>query len=285
MKLRIRLRRHRLRLRNELVRARGRLGLDRRDPGRLSWLFVATLPNSGSTALAGFLDSAPRAVKLAPDGEGQWLVPELSAPARRWDPATPVDYALVRAVWVDRALRAGPGPLLVIEKSPPNLCRFRALLAAFDDMPTTVLRFTRDPYAVCASWSKRYRPQALARQWDPDLGARMGSEADYFRTLGAICGERMALLAGLGDLGGIDIAYERLTDSPEAAIAALTAAVPLLAGVDAGATVKVKDYAPQGLENMNAAQTARLTPAQIAEISRGLAPHAAAIEALGYSLR
>ena len=162
---------------------------------RLSWLFVATLPNSGSTALAGFLDSAPRAVKLAPDGEGQGLVPEMSAPARRWDPATPLDFGLVRAVWIDRALRAGPGPRLVIEKSPPNLCRFRALLAAFADMPSTVIRFTRDPYAVCASWARRYPPGMLARDWHPELAGRMTGEAAYFRTLGGHCGKQIALLA------------------------------------------------------------------------------------------
>jgi hypothetical protein len=273
------------RLSNQLVRGRRRIGLDRRDTGGLAWLFVATLPNSGSTALAGFLASAPRTVRLAPDGEGQWLLPDLDAAGRRWDPDLPVDFDLVRAVWIDEALKAGPGPRLVIEKSPPNLCRFRPLVAAFRGMPTTVLRFTRDPYAVCASWSRRYDAAGLARMWDPDLAGTLGDEARFYRALGRICGERMAMLADLADLADLDIAYETLTDRPAEALGALAAAVPLLAGADAAATVRVKNYAPQSLVNMNAAQVGKLSPAQLDRITEGLAPHAAAVEALGYALR
>jgi hypothetical protein len=272
---------------------RGRLGLG--DATGLSWLFVATLPNSGSTALAGLLDSAPRAVRLTARGEGQWLVPEMCAPGRRWDPAAALDLGRVRRVWVRRARaigrgrEAGAGARLVIEKSPPNLCRFRPLLAAFDGMPVRALRFTRDPYAVCASWARRYPPAKLARDWAPEfpaeLAGRLGDETAFFRALGAICGQRMRLLAGLEDCVDADLSYEALTADPAAAAAALVAAFPLLAGLDPQAAVAVKDYAPQRLRNMNAAQLAALTPRQLAAITDGLRPHAAAVTALGYRLR
>jgi len=273
----------RLWLRNRMVHLRRRLGLDRRDTSGLAWLFLATLPNSGSTAFANLLGSAPHAAKLHRRGEGQWLVPELSAPARRWNPDAPVDFALVRSVWLDRALSLGPGPRLVVEKSPPNICRLRPLVAAFADMPIRVVRFTRDPYAVCASWAKRYDPARMAEVWGETL-AEPEDATGFHRRLGDICGRRMALLAGLADVSDADVAYEALADDPAAVLARLVTAVPLLAGADPAAVVKVKDYAPQPLRNMNREQIARLTPAEKAAITEGLRPHAAAIKALGYAL-
>lgn len=285
----------RVRLGNRLVHLRRRLGLDRRDTGGLAWLFVATLPNSGSTALASLLDSAPGAARLHPRGEAQWLVPELVAPGTRWNPAAAVDLGLVRAVWLDRALALGPtaGPVagrrLVVEKSPPNLCRFRAVVGAFSDMPVHVVRFTRDPYAVCASWARRYDPAKVAAVWDAPLpagarGAGGGREA-FLRHLGDICGRRMAMLAALADISDADVAYENFADDPAAALAGLVTAIPALAGADPRAVVAVKDYAPQVVRNMNADQVARLTAREIAAIGAGLRPYAAAVAALGYALR
>jgi hypothetical protein len=277
-----------IRLRNRLVHARRRLGLDLRPTGDVAWLFVATLPNSGSTALSALLDSAPRAVRLHRRGEGQWLVPELVAPGTRWNPDAAVDLAHVRAVWLDRVLAEGGGTggrRLVVEKSPPNLCRFRALVAAFADMPVHVVRFTRDPYAICASWARRYGPAKVARDWDAPLRAASASREEFCRLLGDICGRRMAMLADLGDLGGIDVAYEALAADPAAGLARLVAAVPDLAGADPDAVVAVKDYAPQGFRDMNAEQIAGLAPGELVAITEGLRPHAAAVAALGYALR
>lgn len=268
-----------------LTGLRSRLGGGRRTGSGLSWLFVATLPNSGSTALAGLLDSAPLTVRLTARGEGQWLLPDMCAPGRRWDPDAPLDLERVRRIWTRHALEAGGGPRLVIEKSPPNLCRFRALLAAFADMPVRVLRFTRDPYAVCASWARRYSPAKIVHDWAPEFAGRLDDEAAFFRALGAICGQRMRLLAGLEDCSDLDLSYEALTEDPAAAAAALAAAFPLLAGLDPQASVAVKDYAPQRLRNMNAGQVATLSPAQMAAITEGLGPHVAAVTALGYRLR
>jgi hypothetical protein len=273
----------RRRLRNEAVRLRRLVGGDR--PAPLAWLFVATLPNSGSTALAGMLASAPRVVTLNERAEGQGLVPQFAADARRWDPAARMDFGLVRAVWIERALALGGPGSLVVEKSPPNIARFRALLAAFADMPSSVLRFTRDPYAVCASWAKRYPPQRVVREWHPEYAGRVGDEDGFYAVLGEICGRRMEMLAGLDDVTDVDLAYEALTDDPADSVERLMAALPGLAGIDPGATVAVKDYARQSLRNMNAEQIAMLTPRQIDRVGAGLAPFAAALAKLGYGLR
>ncbi len=271
------------RLRNEVVRLRRRLGGDR--PAPISWLFIATLPNSGSTALAGLLASAPGAVTLTERAEGHGLIPQFSAPGRRWDPNAPMDLGLVRAVWIDRALRLGGPGCLVVEKSPPNLCRFRRVLDAFGDMPTSVLRFSRDPYAVCASWAKRYSPDQIVAEWDPALAGRLGDADAFYAALGGICGRRMAMLAELGDVSDVDVTYEALTENPGDGAARLAAAVPRLAGIDPNAVVAVKDYAPQTIRNMNAEQIATLSDRQIERIGFGLRPYAPALERLGYRLR
>ena len=93
------------------------------------------------------------------------------------------------------------------------------------------------------------------------------------------------MLAALADLSDADVAYEAFAGDPAAGLARLVAAVPDLAGADPGAVVAVKDYAPQALRNMNTEQVARLSAAEMAAVTEGLRPHAAAIEALGYVLR
>jgi hypothetical protein len=127
--------------------------------------------------------------------------------------------------------------------------------------------------------------ETVAPEFPAELTGRLGDETAFFRALGAICGQRMRLLAGLEDCVDADLSYEALTADPAAAAAALVAAFPLLAGLDPQAAVAVKDYAPQRLRNMNAAQLAALTPRQLAAITDGLRPHAAAVTALGYRLR
>lgn len=261
-------------VRNELVYRGRQLGLGGADTGRLAWLFVATLPNSGSTALASLLLSASRAVHLHYNSEGQWLIPQISRSPRRWDPSWRVDLGRVRAVWVDAALRRKPGEVVVVEKSPPNLARFRQIRAVFADMPSWGVRFSRDPYAICASWAKRY----------PDMASRRRA-ADEFEALGAVCGQRYALLAGLDDAIDLDLSYEGLAADVPGSIDKVRRLVPALADIDPGADVAVKDYERQPIQDMNAAQIAMLSAEGVAAISRGLEPHRAAVERFGYALR
>lgn len=259
---------------------------------KLSWLFIGTLPNSGSTALAQLMGSADSAVMLHPTGEGQWLVPELSNVSGRWNADLPVDYDMVRAVWIDAALRAARRKNLekcvVIEKSPPNIARFGKLLDAFEDMPTTVILLARDPYAICASWAKRYGNSQNAHVkavMEMDGAKEDGSDADYFRRLGESCGRRFMLLSGLRKRAALTVTYEALTTDPALTAAQLCRAVPLLEGLDPAQHLNVKDYGPQGLENMNKVQLDRLTPAKIQAIGEGLAPYAGALEAFGYTIK
>ena len=272
----------RLRISNRLTHA---LGVGREPVAGLEWLFVANLPNSGSTALAMLLSTAPGATTLTDNGEAQWLVPELSKGTGRWNPARKIDYAMLRSVWIDAAHRRGIGAnALVVEKSPSNIVRLRAMTEAFADMPVHVIVLTRDPYAVCASWARRYPPSKLGREWDRRLLHMEAGSEKLFEALGALYGARTETLETCSEIAQVRISYEELTGNPEQAVARLAEAIPRLAAMDSRAQVRVKDYAPQELTNMNAAQTAQLSPAQRRAITRGLAPYRGVITAQGYHL-
>ena len=185
-------------------------------------------------------------------------------------------------MWVREATRLGGDHAVVVEKSPPNIVRMRAILKAFDDMPTTVVRLTRDPYAVCSSWAARYSPAEISRQWDRSLRGSLSTEDDFYRALGRICGERMSVLFGLGDLAALDLSYERLTADPDGAIADVVAVCPALEGADATTSVAVKDREATPLRNMNEEQIGLLTRSQIGALTEGLEPYESEIASFGY---
>lgn len=252
------------------------------DPAQVQWLFIATLPNSGSTALAQLLSSARAAVMLNEEGEGQWLVPEMSD--ARWDAGRAVDLDVVRRAWMGRVRMMGVRPCLVIEKSPPSLVRFREVVRTFSDMPHHVVSLTRDPYAVCASWGKRYGPQYLRRYWGVDMPTDDRTSPEFYHVLGQLFGQRARMLLAIEDVA-LSVSYEQVTAEPEATLARFRALSPLLADADPKALLRVKDYGALELENMNDRQTAKLSDAQIAAISEGLQPFAGEVRAMGYALR
>lgn len=251
--------------------------------GGAQWLFVATFANGGSTALAKLLVSAPSAVMLHENGEAQWLVPEMTAQGQPYDPATPIDWNNVRRIWLDE-LRSKGRPCIAVEKSPPHLVRMRGLLATFSDMPATVLRLTREPYAVCASWAKRYSPDELAADWGAPTAGLDPQGPQFFEELGRMYGWRAKLMDDLRDVTDLCVSYEDLAADPAAALAPLMERMPLFAGLDPSAEIAIKDYPPQALVDMNARQVARLTLVQREAITRGLQPFRQAVAAIGYEI-
>lgn len=257
---------------------------------RIRWILMVTLPNSGSTAFARLLEASRKVTLLRGEkggvGEGQWLLPDMCAPVARWRADHEIDFDRMRHVWVRTALARNPKCEIVFEKSPPNLVRIERLTAELGG-PEKVRRiiFSREPLAICASWAKRHPPRKLAVEWlgCPPDEAPQGLA--YFETLGAICGERFVLLADCAARAeSHHVSYEALTRDPTAELTRLQKAFPDLDDVDAGAQVLVKDYAPQALKNMNETQIAPLSEAEVDAIRAGLAPHRAAISALGYGI-
>ena len=247
----------------------------------LNWLFVATFANGGSTAFAKLLASGSRVELLHETGEGQWLSPQLTDGGQAYGDIA-IDYAMLRRSWTEE-LAGRRRPCIVVEKSPPNLIRMRELLRAFAPMPTTLVRLTRDPLAVCSSWDKRYSPAHLATEWGAPTGGMEQGSAEWFEALGRLYAERASAMAALHDVATATLRYEDLAADPAAALAGLAERIPLLDDVDPAAQIQVKDYPPAPLTDKNAQAIARLTEQQCDAIRRGLRGAEDALGALGYA--
>ncbi|MEO0761772.1 MAG: sulfotransferase, partial [Pseudomonadota bacterium] len=197
------------------------------------------------------------------------------------DPDHGIDYHRMVHIWMRRVLTGPRGARVVVDKSPPNLMRLDALTQALSAHGrVSVITFSRDPVAICASWSKRYTPERL-------LGVpatEVPDDREYHRRLGETCGQRMGFLRKASERAMMHVSYEALTSDPRAVFAKLVVAFPDLSDVDPGVKVKVKDYPAQPLRNMNAEQRGMLSHERQDAILQGLEPHREAIEALGYRL-
>jgi hypothetical protein len=254
----------------------------------IEWLLILSFPNGGSTAVAKLLLTAPGTISLNPRVEGQWLVPEMSAPLARWDPRTPLDHDVIRSRWIAAARLAAStvGPLavppLVIEKSPPNMCRYKAILALLKGRKTYLAVLTRDPFATCASWHRRHGLEGVERDWGW-AGARPTGEAMYFRALGEIWLQRAQYLDAARAGAVRWIRYEDFAARPSAIAQDLARDIPPLRGVDPDAIIAVKDYPPQKIHDMNAEQISGLNTRQLEAIASALEPHRALVERFGYA--
>lgn len=240
------------------------------------FLFVFAPPYSGSTALAGVLNSAPWSMVLNPNGEGQWLVPGLIEKTMRWEPGYEINWDSVKAVWGTkiRTVEQLVGRVdVVIEKSPPNMVRAAGLLATFPEHAIIVLN--RNPYANCAS--------VLYRNHQPE--EKTADEREKFISM---LSKRWLVYAGLlreilTDNDAMLLNYETFCRDTEAELARIVARVPQLQGMNTDAEVRVKDYVPQPIADQNARQIAQLTTQEKARISELLTAQEELVRFFGYS--
>lgn len=251
----------------------------------VSWLLLLTIPNSGSTALAKMLLTAPNTFSLSDRAEGQWLIPSLCKTPERWSPDYRVWGRKIRATWLSAIGKGTTSPILVVEKSPPNLCRFQSLITALGPMQTHVATLSRDPYATCSSWSTRYGPRILEENWGITGAKSLAKDLRYFSLLGEIWLERARMLLEARRFSTIDIRYEDFTNDVSATVRQLETAIPGLRDISVNARIQVKDYGEQRISNMNDRQIGRLTADQIDAISLGLSSDADTVRNFGYSIR
>jgi hypothetical protein len=240
------------------------------------YLFVFTPPYSGSTALAGVLNSAPWSMVLNPNGEGQWLLPGLINKALRWEADMEVNWDSVRAVWGQKVKQVEQltGRVdVVIEKSPPNMVRAEALLNAYPHHE--VLVFNRNPFANCASILYRNHKadeltderrlhllNVLARDW-----------MRYAEHLKRIIEARAPIV----------LSYEDFCLDTERELEKVISRVPQLQEADPGRQVRVKDYEPQSISDHNARQIDRLSEAEKVRISQKLSEQQELVAYFGYN--
>jgi hypothetical protein len=259
------------------------------DPSSVEWLLILAFPNGGSTALAETLLSAEGTLALHPRAEGQWLSPAMSAPGVRWNPNAAVDYDDLLARWMAAIRQSEPvncpgeEPLLIVEKSPPNMCRYQAIRSMLGGMKTTTVVMTRDPYATCASW-QALGPERIGRNWGwPD--APPTDDRSFHYALGRIWAQRARYLLAARSDALMWLRYEDFAERPATVLQELARHVPRLRTADAVPRVRVKTYPPQTVRNMNAEQITRLSGDQRDAISSALSGEAGLVEQLGYFSR
>lgn len=226
------------------------------------YLFILSPPYSGSTALWQLLQSSAQVAAL-PD-EGQKL-PELAPMMRQqpWNPETQFDWQTISKVWHGYWDLTRP---VLLEKSPPHLCRSEQLLTHFD--PAYFILLLRDPVATCEALHRRngMSYEEAAQRWIAWLQYHLACR----ETL-----PRYQLLY-----------YEALTEDPTHCLQELADWMPELAGINPQLTVRahsVHGVRERSLTNLNADKLARLTTAEREAVIKVLREQAPLLKQTSYA--
>jgi len=240
------------------------------------FLFIITPPNSGSTALAKILESSHSAELLHKNGEGQWLIPEMSG-GDRWNREKTINWELVRSVWLEKIelIRASNQDVeLFIEKSPPNLVRMDQLIDVFPKH--SLMAFNRNPYASCSSILYRYNSPE-----DKD-------EEERIKNVSRIADKwvsRSGWIKRWIDKWQItNFTYEQFCAEPAVYVSELAVKLPVLQTVDVNRSIKVKDYKMQEIVDCNVEQISKLAQKEVDAISEVLTKNPEVVSFFGYDI-
>lgn len=240
------------------------------------FLFILTPPNSGSTALAQILGTSPVATFLQENAEGQWLIPEMCN-GGRWREDTVIKWDNVKSVWLGqfyKALSINNILRVVIEKSPPNMLRVHALHKHFERSSYVV--FNRDPYANCSSILHRYY----------DAGGLSDEErkAVLLLTARKWVWRSQILMRHVVEYDFPCFTYEYFCKSPENSIDKILTICPQLYGINAEASVYVKDYGSQRIISQNERQISLLTDEEVSSVTSVLQDYNTLLKFFNYDL-
>lgn len=240
-----------------------------------NYLFIFTLSHSGSTALANIMNTSQKSILLCEDGEGQWLIPGLCA-KNRWHKDMYVDWMSVKKVWQKRyQQKVGGGPAkVIIEKSPPNLMRYKGFLDTFSERK--IITFNRNPYANCAS--------KLYRKFDADALAeekRCGYVRD-FANQWIVYSNQLRKITEEYEV--LPLTYEKFCNQTEDTISLIKTWVPELDDMHEESSIRVKDYPMQKISNQNMRQINKLSDREIASISEVLQKETSLLAYFDYEL-
>ena len=239
------------------------------------FIFLLTPPNSGSTAIVELMNSSHKSMLLQPNGEGQWLIPQLCA-EDRWNEEKKVNFESIKAVWLNKYQSAKKNDKnidFVIEKSPPNMVRFGKITASFENY--SALINNRDPYANISSMFHRYHK--------PKQSSGSGRER-VLTSLAKGWLSRSQILMELSEKFGIEkISYEDFCANPNRLKDIKSLPDSLVDSIDFEVKVKVKDYELQGISNQNECQVSKLTVEDKLVITKVLTEDEAVPSYFGYS--
>jgi hypothetical protein len=183
--------------------------------------------------------------------------------AQRWDPARKIPWADVKASWEKHWDLSKP---VLVEKSPPNLCRAFEIEKHFPECYFVIM--TRDPYASCEAWFRRN----LAGNWNKRQWVR-------FWIFVAQC--QKANRDGLKRR--LFLTYEELTEHPKRSEDRLLAFVPELERLDTGKTFSIHGRSSR-LKNLNDSLRTRLMSGEIRLINEELAGNPELLSFFDYRL-
>ncbi len=242
------------------------------------FLFIITLPYSGSTALVKILDTSYRAMLLKGRGEGQWLIPGLCE-KDRWDSKKEINYPSVKAVWLkqfQKSKELTKNVDIVLEKSPPNMMRIKELASQFKSY--SFLANNRDPYACCAS--RLYRKYSLSNMNEDERFLALHKSAEQWL-------ERSQKVQDLvKELNIPMIAYEEFCQDPSSILPKLNSLPEgFINTINFDAEVQVKNYPPQKIINQNARQIANLNDEELELLTEVFSEKKELLAFFGYRIR
>ena len=214
------------------------------------YLFIISLPRSGSTALWQLLKTSPNVSALAKEGHlvaNQLLKSNnIMDKNDRWNPTKKIPWAMVKKKWEDEWNIGKP---VLLEKSPPHLIRVQEIEKRFPNCFFVIL--VRNPYAFCEGERRRFDDTYynIARFWV------------------ACCKYQLDNIKNIKN--NIYFTYEELTDHPHEVCDKIINFVPEIKELDITKTLIVKEKSIQ-LTNLNEQQISRLSSADIWEINQVL---------------
>jgi hypothetical protein len=240
------------------------------------FLFIITLPYSGSTALAKILASSENIMLLDEySGEGQWRIPGLCQ-QYRWNPKTAINEESIKATWLSiyqAYKKSNPAVDIVVEKSPPNMMRIHQLLSLFNSH--SLLAYNRNPYAFCSS--SLHRNIIVKNLSHDDRHRHIQSTVENWIKWS------LKMKSLIHELNIPLLTYEQFCASPETVFEKLIFSDDIKKTINLNKKIKVKDYMAAKIENYNQIQIQKFTEDEISYITNLLSSHEALLKFYNYS--
>ncbi|MDW3194868.1 MAG: sulfotransferase [Cytophagales bacterium] len=233
------------------------------------YLFVLEATHGGTTELTELLSTSEHVSSnnYLHTREGQLLptvIDHMFTHGQQWEEDLEIDWHFVKQEW---RKYWDVRKCVLLEKSPTNLLRARAIEAVFE--PAYFLVFVRDPYAHCETFIRKndFTPRQTAEFVIRMLKVQQRNLKELDR----------ALL----------LHYETLVQDPETFKKRLTAFLGELSDIETGGIFYAHNHyqQPLGLKNFNQEKIDRLSASAISEINEVFGVNEDLLQYFGYRLQ
>lgn len=225
------------------------------------YLFVLSLPYSGSTVLWRLLATSPNVSSFPIEGQNLDSVRSIMR-AKPWDADYEIPWDVVKSKWEAEWDLSKP---ILLEKSPPNLIRAFEIEKVFS--PSYFIIVVRDPYAFCQGYMQRQKttPEDAARFW-----VRCAEQQK--RNMEGLC-------------NSLFLSYESFTENPLGASDQILQFMPQLQSLQpesAFLAQSIISYEARKITNFNQLKINQLSSKDISGINRILELHSEYMKFFSY---